>query len=93
MDFKIRHHEGTNQGEFYAEKGSDRLGSVIYQRPDDNNIVIKETHVDEKYRHQGVGHDLVHHAVNYAKDKNLHVDVECPFAKSCLDEKGGQKAA
>lgn len=93
MDYNIRHHQGQNEGEFYAEQGSQRLGSVTYKKEGNNKMNIKETNVKEDNRHKGVGHDLVNHAVSYAKDKNMDLQVDCPFAKSCLEEQGGQKAA
>jgi uncharacterized protein len=93
MDLKFSHQQGDNEGIFYAERGGERVGNLTYKQPNEKKLIITDTNVQERYRHLKVGHRLVNHVAQYAGKNNLKLDAECSFAKACLDESGGRKAA
>ncbi len=48
--------------------------------------MIDHTEVDSNYRGRGLGEDLVAEGVKYARENNLKIFPQCPFAKAEFDK-------
>ncbi len=82
----IQHRELQNSGAFYIEEGGEVLAEMVYSKPDNNEIVIEHTEVAEKLQGQSIGHEMVHRAVEYAREQNIKINPLCSFAKSVFDK-------
>lgn len=73
------------QGSFYIPEGNERVGEIFFSMKNDDRMVIEHTEVSEKLSGRGIGKQLVDHAVEYAREKNLKIVPLCPFAKSVFE--------
>src|SRR6516165_7306726 len=77
----IQRKETDNNGMFYGENNSEVQAAMFYHMEAPDNLVIEHTEVDDALRGQNVGYELVHTAVEYARQNNIKITVWCPFAK------------
>ncbi len=63
------------------------LAEMLYSKAAGNKMIIEHTEVDESLKGKGVGLQLVHTAVDYARTHQLKIIPLCPFAKSVFDKK------
>lgn len=84
MDFKILETESETKGSFYIEQEGHKLAEMTYSKAGPEKIIIDHTEVDDSLRGQGVGVQLVHHAVEYARSQGIKILPLCPFAKATL---------
>lgn len=82
---EIKRDEHGKKGAFYIEKDGDWIAEMTYQREGERKIVIDHTEVEEEYREQGLGNQLLDAAVKFARDNNLLIKPTCPFVKSILE--------
>ncbi len=47
-------------------------------------LALLHTEVPEKLRHHGLGFALAEHALKWAKENNMKVDIVCPIAEEYL---------
>jgi predicted GNAT family acetyltransferase len=81
----VRVEDGLD-GAFVAERSGERLGELrFHRRPAGNSITLVHTDVLPAGRGGGVGKRLVMAAVDFAREKHLHVIVVCPYAKTVFD--------
>lgn len=78
----IQHTEEGSKGTFYIEKNGKQLAEMTYSRAGDDLLIIDHTQVDDELRGKGIGQDLVHAAVSYARSHHFKILPLCPFAKS-----------
>ncbi|WP_079477140.1 GNAT family N-acetyltransferase [Halobacillus salinus] len=52
----------------------------------DGEMIITSTVVDPDHRNQGLGTELIDHAVNYARKHKLIIDPACPFAYEVMKD-------
>lgn len=82
---EIRHEHSGNKGAFYIEQDGRRVAEMTYSQAGDTKIIIDHTGVGEELRGTGAGKKLVLAAVDWAREKGLHILPLCPFAKSVFD--------
>ena len=70
---------------FYVGQDGAILAEMVYTMTP-NKMIIEHTEVDESLEGKGVGKQLVHTAVEYARTHNIKIVPLCPFAKSVLDK-------
>jgi uncharacterized protein len=85
MEVKIE--QTHNRGEFYIEESGERLGRMIFSRPNPRRMIIEHTEVSPKLQGKGAGLQLVRAGVEFARQNKLKIIPRCPFAKSIFDKK------
>jgi len=76
-----------HKGMFYVENEGEVQAEMVYHMTTPDHMVIEHTEVNEELRGQNVGYQLVHAAVEHARQHNIKITVWCPFAKKVFDKK------
>lgn len=71
----------SHKGSFRMRDGDKNAGELSY-RTGLGRIFIDHTEVDPAYEGKGIGKQLVAAAVAYARQKQIKVVNNCPFAKA-----------
>ncbi len=75
------------EDKFYVgDKENAPKGIMTFLIQDNDTVVIDHTEVDDDLKGQGVGKELVAAGVKEAREKNLKIIPECPYAKKVLEE-------
>ncbi|MEO0472338.1 MAG: GNAT family N-acetyltransferase [Bacteroidota bacterium] len=82
----IQQEQNTSKGSFYILVDGERLAEMTYSRAGEHMMIIDHTDVSDKLRGQGVGKQLVEHAVEYARTHSIRIMPLCPFAKSVFQK-------
>lgn len=83
----IQHKEKNGKGSFYLEENGSVVAEMVYSIPTPGKMIIEHTEVDESLSGKGVGQQLVHSAVEYARTNKIKIIPVCPFATSVLRRK------
>jgi predicted GNAT family acetyltransferase len=83
--FEIEHERSGHRGAFVVRKDGERLAEMTYTVAG-SRVIIDHTDVDDRLRGTGVGKQLVHAAVKWARAENARLLPLCPFAKSVFDK-------
>jgi uncharacterized protein len=83
----IQRKQTGDKGMFYVENDGEVQAEMIYHMASPDNLVIEHTEVSDELRGQNVGYELVHTAVEYARQHNIKITVWCPFAKKVFSKK------
>ena len=83
----IQRKQTDNKGMFYVEGDDDIEAEMTYHMTAPDKMVIEHTEVGDELRGQNVGYQLVHAAVEYARQHHIKITVWCPFAKKVFDKK------
>lgn len=83
----IQHKLIGNKGMFYVGQEGAILAELVYNKPSADKMIIEHTEVDDSLKGKGVGLQLVHTAVDFARTHQLKIIPLCPFAKSVFDKK------
>lgn len=81
----IQHKEGKVKSLFYVEEEGKMLAEMVYSLPTPDKMIIEHTEVDESLSGKGIGKQLVHAAVEWARTNHIKIIPLCPFAKSVFD--------
>lgn len=73
------------KGKFYIEQNGKELAEMIYSLPVPGKLIVEHTEVDDSLSGRGIGKQLVHNAVEYARQNQLKIIPVCPFTKSVLE--------
>lgn len=85
---EIQHKQTKEHGTFFIPgEEDDFLAELVYSNRQPGKIVIEHTEVNEKLQGQNIGYQLVHSAVEYAREHQLKIIPLCSFAKSVMDKK------
>lgn len=84
---QIQQKEEGQHGSFFVEENENRLAEMTYTLSGPEIMIIDHTEVDESLKGQGVGNQLLDHAVAYAREKNLKIIPLCPFANAVFKRK------
>ena len=79
---KIELLENPSGGEFVIQENGNRVGEMAYTNAGEGKIIIAHTFVEDAFRGENIGKDLVKAGVDFARDRNLKVIPLCPFAKA-----------
>ncbi|GAB3339120.1 GNAT family N-acetyltransferase [Marivirga atlantica] len=77
---------GPIRGSFRAEKDGKRAGEMFYSKAGQDKIIIDHTEVEEAFRGEGVGKQILYKIVEWARAENIKIVPLCPFAKSVFDK-------
>jgi len=83
----IQHKQIGGKGMFYVGQDGAILAELVYSKPSEDKMIIEHTEVDNSLSGKGVGLQLVHTAVEYARIHQMKIVPLCPFAKSVFDKK------
>jgi uncharacterized protein len=83
----IQHKLIGSKGMFYVGQDGAILAELVYSKPAADKMIIEHTEVDDSLGGKGVGLQLVHTAVDYARTHQMKIIPLCPFAKSVFDKK------
>jgi uncharacterized protein len=83
----IQHKQIGGKGMFYVGQDGAILAELVYSKPSEEKMIIEHTEVDNSLSGKGVGLQLVHTAVEYARTHQMKIVPLCPFAKSVFDKK------
>ncbi len=84
MDDDLRvHHRAGERGAFTVDRGSDEVGTLTYHRQG-RTLTLVDTAIEDDIQGQGAGAALVKAALAFAREAQLSVVAECPWAKEYL---------
>jgi len=69
-----------------ANKGDLVAGEMAYTWAGDSMLIIDHTDVNERFRGQGVGRQLLDELIAFVRERQVKVIPLCPFAKSVFDK-------
>ncbi len=87
----VQHKQRGGDGFFYVQVDGEILARMTYQQPKAGEITIEHTEVDDELRGKNVGYQMVHAAVQYARNHNKKIVPVCPFVKAVFDKKPDYK--
>ena len=82
----IQQQDNGKKGAFYIEDDGKRLAEMTYVWAGDKVFIVDHTEVDGSLEGKGVGKQLVKHAVEFAREKELKIIPLCPFTKGVIDK-------
>ena len=71
--------DSGHEGAFIAVDNGMEMGEMTYLWRGNNRIVIDHTGVDPEYEGQGIGKQLFHKAVAFARENDVKITPVCPF--------------
>jgi predicted GNAT family acetyltransferase len=74
------------KGAFYIQEGDAVLAEMTYVWAGTSKFIIDHTEVSETLGGKGIGKQLVHKAVEFAREKHVKIMPLCPFAKAVFDK-------
>ena len=83
---EIKQQDNGKKGMFYIEVDSKVEGEMTYVWAGDHRIIIDHTQVGDKLKGQNAGKQLVHQAVEFAREKQIKILPLCPFARSVFEK-------
>jgi uncharacterized protein len=83
----IQHKQVNGKGMFYIGQDGAILAELVYTQSAAGRMIIEHTEVDDSLGGKGIGGQLVHTAVEYARSHQLKIIPLCSFAKSVFDKK------
>jgi uncharacterized protein len=83
---EIQQKDDGKKGMFYIEQEADTLAEMTYVWAGNDKIIIDHTQVGASLVGKGIGKQLVHKAVEFAREKNIKIMPLCPFAKAVFDK-------
>ncbi|WDT68568.1 GNAT family N-acetyltransferase [Cloacibacterium sp. TD35] len=83
---EIQHQDNGKKGVFFIEENGEIIAEMTYVWSGEDKIIIDHTEVSEKLGGKGIGKQLVHKAVEMAREKHIKILPLCPFAKRVFDK-------
>ena len=82
----IQQKDNGKKGSFYIEEAGALLAEMTYVWSGDNKFIIDHTEVSPTLEGKGIGKQLVHKAIEFAREKHVKIMPLCPFAKRVFDK-------
>jgi uncharacterized protein len=82
----IQQEDDGKRGAFFIEENGERLAEMAYVWAGKELFIIDHTEVSDKLAGKGAGKQLVHRAVEFAREKNVQIKPLCPFALSVFEK-------
>ena len=79
---EIERFENLGGGEFVIQESGNRVGEMAYTNAGEEKIIIAHTFVEDVFRGENIGSELVRAGVDFARENNLKIIPLCPFAHS-----------
>ncbi len=76
----ITHEEQGHRGAFFIEREGTRVAVMTYSRTSPTLVIIDHTEVSAELGGQGIAHQLLEHAVGWARETDTKLLATCPFA-------------
>lgn len=83
----IQHQREGSKGVFFVETDGVRHAEMTYSMAGAEKMIIDHTEVDDSLRGKNVGYQLVHAAVEMAREQGFKILPLCPFAHSVFKKK------
>jgi len=83
---QIQLKDDGKKGAFYIENDGKVVAEMAFVWAGEQKLIIDHTDVDASLKGKGAGKQLVHHAVEFARERNIKIIPLCPFAKSVFDK-------
>lgn len=82
----IKQEESANRGKFIIQENEIAAGEMTYVWAGNDKLIIDHTEVFPDFSGKGYGKQLVHHAIGFARKKNIKIIPLCPFAKRVISK-------
>jgi len=80
---EIKHEHLATKGDFFVLDDTDRKIAVMtYIMVNEKTMLIEHTIVEQQLEGQGIGRKLVEAGVKYARENDLKIIPQCPYANS-----------
>jgi predicted GNAT family acetyltransferase len=87
MSHAVQHHESGSKGAFFvAGAAGEHVATMAYSRANESLVIIDHTEIDPSLSGQGVGRELLHALVEWARNSKTKVMPLCPFAKAQFEK-------
>lgn len=83
---EIQQEDNGKKGVFFIEENGEVVAEMTYVWSGEDKIIIDHTEVSEKLGGKGIGKQLVHKAVETAREKHIKILPLCPFVKKVFDK-------
>lgn len=80
------HEDGEKKGAMIAMEGSVKAGEMTYIWSGPDKFIIDHTDVNPDFGGRGVGKQILHRLVAFARERQVKILPLCPFAKSVFDK-------
>ena len=81
MAIQIKHEPEERYGAFRAYDDEGCAGSMVYVKAGEGVIIIQHTGTEPRARGQGLGGQLFHFMVAWAREHETKVVVQCPYVR------------
>ncbi|MDA3508576.1 N-acetyltransferase [Acinetobacter junii] len=82
----IKQSDDTKHGTFEIFDADAKAGEMAYTWAGDSMLIIDHTDVEDQFRGQGIGRQLLDALVAFAREREIKVIPLCPFSKSVFDK-------
>ena len=82
----IKQSDNTKHGTFEIFDADVKAGEMAYTWAGDSMLIIDHTDVEDQFRGQGIGRQLLDALVAFAREQEIKVISLCPFSKSVFDK-------
>lgn len=82
----IKQSDDTKHGTFEIFDADVKAGEMAYTSAGDSMLIIDHTDVEDQFRGQGIGRQLLDALVAFAREREIKVIPLCPFSKSVFDK-------
>ncbi|MBF4456478.1 N-acetyltransferase [Acinetobacter sp. SK-43] len=82
----IKQSDDTKHGTFEIFDADVKAGEMAYTWAGDSMFIIDHTDVEDQFRGQGIGRQLLDALVAFAREREIKVIPLCPFSKSVFDK-------
>ncbi|MBS7333081.1 MAG: N-acetyltransferase [Weeksellaceae bacterium] len=76
---EIIYTQTVNDGQFTIYEGDEIVGYIKYEWAKNGNINATGTFIDEKYRGQGLGENLMEELIELAEQNDVQIYPICPY--------------
>ena len=81
---QIQRDEHGQRGAFYIDEDGEWIAELTYIKHN-GTMTIDHTEIDDKLRGEGIGQDMVKAAVEYARQNDLKIKADCPYARKVIE--------
>jgi len=78
--------QAATKGTAYIQDGERRIAEMTYSVASSELIIIDHTHVEEDYKGQSLGRQLLNTLVEKARKENFKIMPLCPYARSVFQK-------